>query len=161
MNIKYRLEIHYFGADEKGNKIDRFDNFIFEKESSIENRNAVLREYENYEDIFNDALKFGKLKFSWEEILGKNLKEYHIPTMNIYYSDNEFNQENEDVVLFGNLLENFEERIEELQDELRIFEENNLNFEYQILTDNNDNKYKIIKGSLLSENDKHRIKNVC
>ncbi len=161
MKIIYKLEIHYFGLDQNGNKIDRIDNFIFDKESSFNNRINVIHEFENYKDIFNDAVKFGKLKFSWEEIIDKKLVEYHIPRMNIYYTDREFNSDNEGIVLFGSLLENFEERIVELEDELKFYQEKNISFEQEILTDNNNNQYKIIKGSLLCDNDSQHIRNVC
>lgn len=161
MKINYRLEVHYFGTDENGNKIDRYDNFIFDKQNSIENRKLVINEYENYSDIFNDAVKFGKLKLNWEEVIGKSLTEYHIPSMNIYYSEKEFNENNEDVVLFGILLESFEERIEELQDELNFYKANKIEFEKEIITDQNNNEYQVIKGSLISENDQAEIKNVC
>ena len=161
MKINYKLEVHYFGTDENGNKIDRYDNFIFDKQNSIENRNLVIREYENYSDIFNDALKYGKLKLNWEEVIGKRLTDYHIPTMNIYYSESEFDKNNEEIVLFGTLLENFDERIEELQDELKFYIENKIECEKEIITDINNNTYEVIKGSLISENDQSEIKNVC
>lgn len=161
MKINYRLEVHYFGTDEYGNKIDRYDNFIFDNQNSIENRKLVINEYENYSDIFNDAVKFGKLKLNWAEVIGKSLTEYHIPSMNIYYSETEFNKNNEDVVLFGTLLENFEERIEELQDELKFYKANKIEFEKEIITDINNNEYEVIKGSLITENDQAKIKNVC
>lgn len=161
MKINYRLEVHYIGSDENGNKIDRYDNFIFDKKNSSENRKLVIREYENYSDIFNDAVKFGKLKLNWEGVIGKSLAEYHIPTMNIYYSEKEFNKNSEEIVLFGTLLENFDERIEELQDELKLYTENKIEFEKEIITDIDNNEYEVIKGSLISGNDRGKIKNVC
>lgn len=160
MKINYRLEVHYFGIDKNANKIDRYDNFIFDKENSLENRKLVIKEYENYSDIFNDAIKFGKLKLNWEEVIGKSLTDYHIPTMNIYYSASEFNND-EEIVLFGTLLENFDERIEELEDELKFYKENKIECETEIITDIKNRIYKVIKGSLISENDHSEIKNVC
>ena len=93
MSIKYQLKIHYFGTDENNNKIDKTDSIVFESENSTLNRQNVIREYENYCDIFNDAHKFGKLKFSWSEVLNKNIKEFHIPNLNIFYTDDYFSEE--------------------------------------------------------------------
>ena len=69
MSIKYQLKIHYIGTDENNNEINKTDSIIFDSENSTLNRQNVIREYENYCDIFNDAHKFGKLKFSWAEVI--------------------------------------------------------------------------------------------
>lgn len=160
MKIIYKLEIHYFGNDENGCKIDRNDSFIYNNENSLKNREKVINDYNNFLDIFNDATKYGKLKLDWSEIIYKNIKEFHIPTMNIYYAENEISDENE-IVLFGNLLESFEERMTELVDEVSIYEKNNIPFEYETITSINNENFRVIKNSLISENDKKLIKNVC
>lgn len=161
MSIKYQLKIHYIGTDENNNEIDKTDRIIFDSENSTLNRQNVIREYENYCDIFNDAHKFGKLKFNWAEVLNKNIKEFHIPDMNIFYTDDYFSEEDEGIVLFGSLLENFDERILELIDEKRTYDDFDCEYETELITDIENNKYLVLKGSLIKEDDRKYIKNIC
>lgn len=161
MSIKYQLKIHYFGTDENNNKIDKTDSIVFESENSTLNRENVIREYENYCDIFNDAHKFGKLKFSWSEVLNKNIKEFHIPNLNIFYTDDYFSEEDEGIILFGSLLESFDERILELIDEKRTYDDFNCEYETELITDIENNEYVVLKGSLIKEDDRKYIKNIC
>ena len=92
MSIKYQLKIHYIGTDENNNEINKTDSIIFDSENSTLNRQNVIREYENYSDIFNDAHKFGKLKFNWAEVLNKNIKEFHIPNTTNHLDGGVFSQ---------------------------------------------------------------------
>ena len=161
MKINYKLEVHYFGNDEFKNKIDRYDYFVYNSENSLENRRKVIDDYKKFSEVFKDAEKFGKLNFSWSQIFEKNLKEYHIPSMNIYYSENEFEKNDDGIVLFGKLLESFEERMEELSDELKLYNDLSIPCETEFITDIENNRYRVIKGSLIKESDCEKIKNGC
>ncbi len=161
MSIKYQLKIHYIGTDENNNEINKTDSIIFDSENSTLNRQNVIREYENYCDIFNDAHKFGKLKFNWAEVLNKNIKEFHIPNLNIFYTDDYFSEEDEGIVLFGSLLESFDERILELIDEKRAYDDFDCEYETELITDIENNEYVVLKGSLIKEDDRKYIKNIC
>jgi hypothetical protein len=161
MSIKYQLKIHYIGTDENNNEINKTDCIIFDSENSTLNRQNVIREYENYSDIFNDAHKFGKLKFSWAEVLNKNIKEFHIPNLNIFYTDDYFSEEDEGIILFGSLLESFDERILELIDEKKAYDDFDCEYETELITDFENNEYVVLKGSLIKEDDRKYIKNIC
>jgi hypothetical protein len=161
MSIKYQLKIHYIGTDENNNEINKTDSIIFDSENSTLNRQNVIREYENYCDIFNDAHKFGKLKFNWAEVLNKNIEEFHIPNLNIFYTDDYFSEEDEGIVLFGSLLESFDERILELIDEKRAYDDFDCEYETELITDIENNEYVVLKGSLIKEDDRKYIKNIC
>ncbi|AZI20181.1 C-type lectin-like domain-containing protein [Chryseobacterium taklimakanense] len=161
MKINYKLEVHYFGNDENNNKIDRYDYFVYNSENSLENRRKVFDDYKKFSEVFKDAESFGKLNFNWSQIFEKNLKEYHIPSMNNYYSENEFEKNDDGIVLFGKLLESFEERMEELSDELKLYNDLSIPCETEFITDIENNRYRVIKGSLIKESDWEKIKNRC
>lgn len=58
-------------------------------------------------------------------------------------------------------MECFEERMEELIDELKLYNDLSIPCETEYITDIENNHYRVIKGSLIKESDCEKIKNGC
>ena len=161
MRINYRLEIQYSIFPKKGKLYQKIDNYIFQSENSIQNRKDALNKFESYEHIFklsNETTEH--IKLSMLEIIDKEeIKDFTIPNINLFYSTENFDNRNEGVLFFGSLLESFQERMEELVEEREIYEkENILNFETEIITDIENNKYIVLKDSPIKQIDFEKIK---
>lgn len=161
MSIYYRLEIEYFGTDKNKVEVRETKNYLFETENAIENRKNVINEFDNFENTFKVANDdYGHIKLSIVEILGTNVDEFLVPTLNIYYSENKFSENEEGLVLYGSLLENLEERLTELDEERKLYEQKNIKVETEKIKDEDNNIYEILKESLIKETDAEKIKNV-
>lgn len=152
----YKIIISYFEVVEN-TKNEREVELIFRNENPFLSRSEAIERYNSYIEIFSEEKEDGNIK-NWLEILKSNSETFTIPTLNLYFCQDE-NQEN-DIVLFGSLLENFEERIEELVDEHNFYSANNFdNIETQRIEDLDGNKYLVLKNSLFHEDDKKFLKN--
>lgn len=152
----YKIIISYFEVVEN-EKNEREVELIFRDENPFLSRSEAIERFNSYLEIFSEEKEDGNIK-NWLEILKSNVETFTIPTLNLYFCQDE-NQEN-DMVLFGSLLENFEERIEELVDEHNFYLENNFeNIENQKIEDLEGNKYLILKNSLFHDEDKKFLKN--
>ena len=152
----YKLIISYFEVVENS-KNEKEVELIFDNENPFESRKEAIERYNSYLDIFNEGKTQGNIK-NWVEILKHNVENFTIPTMNLYFCEDN-NSEN-DLVLFGSLLETFEERIEELENELKYYLSNNFeNIEVQKIIDLDGNKYSVLKNSLFHNEDKKVLRN--
>ena len=152
----YKIIISYFEVVEN-EKNEREVELIFRDENPFLSRSEAIERFNSYVEIFSEEKEDGNIK-NWLEILKSNVETFTIPTLNLYFCQYE-NQEN-DMVLFGSLLENFEERIEELVDEHNFYSANNFdNIETQRIEDLDGNKYLVLKNSLFQEDDKKFLKN--
>jgi hypothetical protein len=152
----YKLIISYFEVVEN-DKNERNVEIIFDNENPLLSRKEAIERYNSYLDIFKEGNNQVNIK-NWFEILKGNVENYTIPTMNIYFCENK-NSEN-DLVLFGSLLETFEERMEELVDELNFYKSTNFsNIETDKIKDIYGNDYLVLKNSLFHNDDIKLLKN--
>ena len=161
MKIIYRLEIEYNIYRKNKNPYYKIDNYIFKTGNSIENRKDALNKLESFEHIFELANKETEnLKLSMLEFYkADNIDNITIPNVNLYYSLDDFTKENEGILLYGTLLDSFEERIEELVEERKLFEKTqDIIFETEIIIDKENKEYLILKDSPINKNDIEKLK---
>lgn len=161
MKIIYRLEIEYNIYRKNKNPYNKIDNYIFKTGDSFENRKDALNKLESFEHIFELANKETEnLKLSMLEFYeAENVDNITIPNVNLYYSIDNFTKENEGILLYGTLLESFEERMEELVEERKLFEKTqNIESETEIIIDIENNEYIILKDSPINKNDIEKLK---
>ena len=161
MKIIYRLEIEYNIYRKNKNPYYKIDNYIFKTGNSIENRKDALNKLESFEHIFELAKKETEnLKLSMLEFYkADNIDNITIPNVNLYYSLDDFTKENEGILLYGTVLDSFEERIEELVEERKLFEKTqDIIFETEIIIDKENKEYLILKDSPINKNDIEKLK---
>ncbi len=154
--MNYRLEIAYQIFPNKGNPYTKNINYIFNSLKPIQNRIDVLNKLESYEHIFELSNKItNHTKLSIIEVIGeKDVKDFTIPKLNLYYSLEEFNTKNDGFLLYGNLLDSFDERMEALTDERELYEKENIEgFETEKIIDIENNEYIVIKNSPINKKD--------
>ena len=151
----YKIEVSYFGTN-NNEKIEETNEINFKNESLIFARTEAIERFNSYLDIFEDGKRAGNIQ-NWGAILKTKYENYTIPTLNLYICYD--NEKENDVVLFGSLLETFEERMEELEDELKYYEENDIEHNgIEVIESNNGGIYKILKNSLIHIEDESKIK---
>ena len=159
--INYRLEIEYQVFEQKEKTYFETKSYIFNSENSIQNRKEAINKYANFQHVFELANKTtSNIKLSVTEVINKNVKGFKIPFMNIYYSTEEFNSNNKGVVLFGGYLNEFTERIKELEQERKAYEDNNISgLKIETFEDYKGSTYIVINNSPFVEEDFCRFKN--
>ena len=161
MKVNYRLEIQYHIFPKNRKPYQKIDNYIFNSENSIQNRKDAINKLESFEHIFklsNETTEH--IKISIQEIIGKEEQaDFTIPSINLFYSKKDYKNGEEGVLLFGSLLESFEERMEELVEE-RNFYKNDINipFETERIIDIEQKEYLVLRNSPIKEIDFDKIK---
>ncbi len=100
------------------------------------------------------------IKLSVTEVINKNEKGFKIPFMNIYYTTEEFTSKNTGTVLFGGYLNEFNERISELEQERKRYETLNITgLKTEVFEDYKGRSYTVINNSPFTEEDFCLLKN--
>jgi len=87
-----------------------------------------------------------------------SVENFTIPSINLFYSNENFSNKNEGILLYGSLLDSFEERIEELVDERKYYEKEKIeNFETERIIDTDGNEYIVLKNSPIKNIDLDKI----
>jgi len=159
--IKYRLEIEYQVFKEKGKTFFETKDYIYNSKNSLQNRKEVINRYASFRHVFELAYKTtNDIRLSVTEVVNKNEKGFKIPFMNIYYSTEEFTSKNQGTVLFGGYLNEFNERISELEQERKLYETLNINgLKTEVFEDYKGRSYKVINNSPFTEEDFCLLKN--
>jgi len=161
MKINYRLEIEYQVFEEGENTYFETKSDIFNSENSLQNRKEAINKYANFRHIFELASEItNDIKLSVTEVINKTEKGFKIPFMNIYYSTKEFTSKNTGTVLFGGYLNEFNERIMELEQERKLYEELKINgLKTEVFEDYKGRSYTVINNSPFTEEDFCMLKN--
>lgn len=147
----YKIAISYFHLKDNENPYTE-KVIVFEEDKPIESRKKAIAHFRSFEDIFEQAKKNGNVLSSITDLFDKPLKADTIPSLNLYLCEND--NEEEDLVLFGSLLESTEERLIELDDECRFYHENNLDHDgVDLIKDENGKVYTVLKDSLFKDED--------
>jgi len=162
MKINYRLEIEY-QVFEKGRSFFETNNYVFNATNSQQNREDVLNKYESFHHVFQLASKItNNIKLSVTEVINKNVSGVKIPFLNIYYSNKDFSQDNQGTVLFGGYLDEFDERINSLVGERKVYKKEKIKgFTTTVIKDYQGNSYKVISSSPFDEEDCCKLSNIC
>ncbi len=122
MKINYRLEVVYQVFEKKGKTFFETFNYVFNSKKSPQNRSDAINKYESFRHVFDLASKTtNHLKLSITEVINKNVLGFKIPVLNIYYSSKEFDSNNSGIVLFGDYLDEFNERLNSLEYEQKVY----------------------------------------
>jgi len=161
MKINYRLEIEYQVFEENGKTFFETKSYVFNSKNSLQNRKEAINKYANFRHIFELAHQTTtNIKLSVIEVVNKNEKGFKIPFMNIYYSTKEFTSKNQGTVLFGGYLNEFNERISELEQERKLYETKNIkDLKTEVFEDFNGQSYTVINNSPFTEDDFSLLKN--
>lgn len=147
----YKIAISYFNLKDNENSHTE-KNIVFQDEKPIDSRKKAIERFRSLEDIFEQAKKNGTVLSSISEIFDRPMTADFLPSLNLYFCEN--HNEEDDLVLYGSLLENMEERMIELTDECRWYHDNNIHHEgVEYLTDENENTYIVLKDSLFTDED--------
>ena len=159
MKINYRLEVEYQVFDKGGKTFFEIDNYIFDFPNSQQNRRAVINKYENFQHIFELASKTtDNIILSVTEVINKNKSGFKIPFLNIYYSTEEFSDNNPGDVLFGGYLNDFKERINGLVGERKVYEKiKERGFKTIKIKDYRGKTYRVITGSPFTNKDYKKL----
>ncbi|MFK5982459.1 MAG: hypothetical protein QM499_06060 [Flavobacteriaceae bacterium] len=123
MKVNYRLEVEYQVFGEKGKTFFETKNYVFNSENSLQNRKEAIDKYASFRHIFELASKVtNDIKLSVTEVINKKEKGFKIPFLNVYYSTEKFTSKNLGTLLFGGYLNEFNERILELEQERKLYE---------------------------------------
>lgn len=146
MRVNYRLEVEY-QVFEKNKTFFETKSYVFNSNNSQQNRRKAIDKFESYQHVFDIASKETDfLKQSVLEVVNKNIYGFKIPSLNIYYSINDFDSINTGSKLFGNQIDDLYEQLLELEEERNTYKYYNINdFETETLFDNEGNSYKTIK----------------
>ncbi len=146
MRINYKLEVEY-QVFEKDKTFFETKNYVFNSNNSQQNRRKAIDKFESYQHVFDIASKETDfLKKSVIEVVNKNIYGFKIPSLNIYYSINDFDSINTGSKLFGSQIDDLCEQLLELEEERNTYKYHNINnFETETLFDSEGNSYKIIK----------------
>ena len=162
MKINYRLEIEY-QVFEKGRTFFETKSYEFNSKNSQQNRNEVLNKYESFQHVFYLASKItNNIKLSVADVVNKNISGFKIPFLNIYYSSKEFSTENPGSVLFGGYLNEFDDRINSLVCERKVYKTEKIKgFTTELIKDYQGKTYKIITNSPFDEEDCCKLNIIC
>lgn len=146
MKINYRLEVEY-QVFEKDKTFFETKSYVFNSNNSQQNRRRVIDKFESYQHVFEIASRETKfLKQSVTEVINKNIHGFKIPSLNIFYSTQEFDKSNTGSTIFGNYMDDMGEQLLELEEERNTYKYNNIDeFETETLFDFEGNSYKVIK----------------
>lgn len=147
MKINYKLEVEYQVFEKEGKTYFETKSYVFNSKNSQLNRRNVIDKFESYQHIFEIASKqTTNIILSISEVVNKNVSGFKIPSLNIYYSTSEFDNNNSGTVLFGNYIDDLQEQLLELEEERNLYKYHNINeFETDMLFDLEGNSFKIIK----------------
>ncbi len=161
MKINYRLEVEYQVFEKEGKTFFDTKSYVFNAENSLENRKKAIAKYASFRHVFELASNTtNDIKLSVTEVINKTEKGFKIPFMNIYYSTEEFSSKNTGTVLFGGYLNEFNERITELEQERKRYEELEINgLKTEVFEDFKGRSYKVINNSPFTEEDFCKFKN--
>ncbi len=161
MKVNYRLEIEYQVFEKEGNTFFKTKNYVFNSENAIQNRKNTINKYTSFRHIFELAHKTtNHIKLSVTEVINKTETGFKIPFLNIYYSTKEFTSKNTGTVLFGGYLNEFNERLLELEQERKLYEKLKINgLKTEVFEDYKGHTYKVIKNSPFTEEDFCMLKN--
>ncbi|MDI1318098.1 hypothetical protein [Flavobacterium sp.] len=153
----YKISISYFNLNESTEDKRHTEKvIIFKEDIPIESRKKAIDHFRSLEDVFIQAKKNGNVLTTITEILDKPVTAEIIPSLNLYICEND--NSDDDLVLFGSLLETLEERLIELADESLLYHENNIDNEgFDLITDSEGTVYTILKNSLFKDEDNNII----
>ncbi|PHS67350.1 MAG: hypothetical protein COB12_04195 [Flavobacterium sp.] len=155
MKVNYRLEIEYQVFEKQGKTFFDAKSYVFNSENSIQNRKNTINKYASFRHVFELAHKTtNDIKLSVTEVINKTDIGFKIPFLNIYYSTKEFTSKNLGTVLFGGYLDEFNERIIELEQERKLYETLKINgLKTEVFEDYKGHSYKVINNSPFTEED--------
>jgi len=161
MKINYRLEVEYQVFEENESTFFETKSYVFCSQNSLQNRKEVINKYASFRHVFELAYeKTNDIKLSVTEVINKTETGFKIPFLNIYYSTEEFTSKNQGTVLFGGYLNEFNERIMELEQERKLYETNNIKgLKTEVFEDFNGQSYTVINNSPFTEDDFCLLKN--
>jgi len=161
MKINYRLEVEYQVFEENESTFFETKSYVFCSENSLQNRKEVINKYASFRHVFELAYeKTNDIKLSVTEVINKTETGFKIPFLNIYYSTEEFTSKNQGTVLFGGYLNEFNERIMELEQERKLYEKNNIKgLKTEVFEDFKGQSYTVINNSPFTEDDFCLLKN--
>lgn len=152
----YKIVISYFNIASDGSS-NTESVLIFQEAKPIESRKKAIERFRSLEEIFEQGIKDGNLLKSITHLFDTEIKELSIPSLNLYFCENE--SADDDLVLYGTLLESFDERILELTDECEYYYNNNIENEgFEIIREANGEMHTILKDSLLKDGDVSKSK---
>lgn len=145
MKINYRLEISY-QIFEKGKTFFELKNYVFNSNNSQKNREDAINEFENFKHVFLLASKLtNDIKLSITEVANKKISGFKVPSLNIYYSMNDFDDYNEGMLLMGDYLEESDEKYTYLEREFNTYKKENISgIKKEVIKDYLGNTYSII-----------------
>ena len=162
MKINYRLEVEYQVFEKKGKTFFETASYVFNSQNSQQNRNDVINTYENFQHVFKLASETtNDIKLSVTDIVNKNISGFKIPSLNIYYSNKEFDSNNYGTVLFGDYLDEFNERLNSLVGEQKVYKKEKIKgFKTEVIKDYHGKTYKVITKSPFEEEDYYRLNTI-
>lgn len=147
----YKIKISYFHLKEVENRHTE-KVIVFKETQPIEARKKAIAHFRSLEDVFEQAKKNGNILSSITEIFDTSLQADSIPSLNLFLCKND--NEEDDLVLFGYLLENTEERLLELTDECQLYHDHHIDHEgIDLIRDEEGTVYTVLKDSLFRDDD--------
>ncbi len=145
MNINYRLEVTY-QVFEKGKTFFEINNYVFNESNASKNRQNVFNRFESFKHVFLLASKLtNDIKLSVTEVINKNICGFKIPSVNIYYSLQEFTDQNEGVLLYGDYLDESNEKYVSLEKEHKAYvKEKITGIKTEVIQDPLGNRYTVL-----------------
>lgn len=155
----YKIIISYFNlADTKTSHTESV--LVFHEEKPIDSRKKAIERFRSLEDIFEQGVKNGNLLQSITHLFDSTITSQAVPSLNLYICEND-NAE-DDLVLYGSLLESIDERLLELTDEYELYHKSRLDHEgLDLCIDKNGKIYTILKDSLIHEDDNVNFKPIA
>jgi hypothetical protein len=149
MKINYRLEVSY-QVFEKEKTFFENHNYIFNRSSASLNRQNVFKRFESFKHVFQLASTItNDIKLSVTEVINKNIYEFKIPSVNVYYSLNDFSEQNEGVWLYGDYMGESNEKYISLVNEHKVYvKENITGIKTKIIQDPLGNYYTILTSKV-------------
>jgi hypothetical protein len=153
----YKISISYFNLKEVENDKQYVESIIvFKEDKPINSRKKAINHFRSLQDVFNDAEKNGTILSTIVDIFDAPVTAEVVPSLNLLICENE--NPDDDLVLFGTLLESTEERLIELTDESQLYHENNLdNDGFDVIVDIEGTMFTVLKGSLFTDKDMEKI----
>ena len=147
----YKVTVSYFNLADAENEHTESVT-VFQEVNPISSRKKAIERFRSLVDIFEQGIKNGTVLKSINDIFHKEINSQVIPSLNFYFCEND--NPDEDLVIFGTLLESMEERLLELTDECEFYHNNHLDHDgVEVLKDQHGEIYTILKDSLFHEED--------
>lgn len=157
MKFKYTIEVLIKEFNSKGIKVQKLKPRHFIEDNPIVSRHEAISHYKSYLDIFEEAQKHENIHLYNSPFYGNKLiQKYKTVEVNLKLSVSKTGVrflKKDELELFGNYHDSFEERIDALQDELSLYLDNNFEIKgiQKIKIEGNDKH--ILNSSLIKFSD--------